>query len=205
MSFRYYNVSGLIILILVLALGIDSLLVKYFIPWMKANNIEILRAPGNASLILMFLNLYDNFLWKWPLFSKLVKVSDISGRYKGKIAYRFNDQDGEKECVVEISQTSSKIKVHSYFEGHQQTDSKSLVETIEEEDGFFKVYSYYFNSGTKENDTLDCHEGVNVLKFVPPYGKVPQSLEGHYFTSRKIQTRGKMKVTFESKELKGIF
>jgi len=207
MTFRYYNITAVTIIILLLAFAIDNLIQDILLPYMQTHHIALVRAPGNVSLIGMFLLLYDKVLWRWPAFSAIVNLPDMRGRYKGKITYSFEGAKGEKECVVEISQTSSKIKIHSYFnnEGNEKTKSKSLVESVEEEDGFYYVYLYYFNSGSKDNNVLDCHEGANMLKFIPGNKNNAKKLIGHYFTDRRIQTRGTMEVEFETKKLKGTF
>lgn len=207
MNFRYYRITPLIIIILFLASGIDYGIHKLLLPFLTEYNIEFLRAPGNASLIASFLLLYDKVLWRKPLFKSLVTVPDIRGRYKGSVKYTFDGEPDETKCFVEISQTSSRIKVHSYFKNKNlpQTKSKSLVESVEEEDGFFNIYLYYFNSGSKENADLDCHEGANMLKFIPKHNEEQQKLIGHYFTNRKKQTRGIMEVELQSKKLKGTY
>lgn len=207
MNFRYYKIELLISLILLLSAGIDLGIEKLLLPYMDAHGITFLRAPGNAALIGSILFFYNKSLWRLPVLNLLVKVPDMNGRYKGRIQYEFQGAPGEKECVVEIIQTASSIKMHSYFDNGvgEKTKSKSLVESIEEEDGFYHLYLYYFNSGTKETGNLDCHEGANMLKFIPSHDGAPQKLTGHYFTSRKIQTRGAMNVEFESKKIKGTF
>ncbi|KAB1064088.1 Cap15 family cyclic dinucleotide receptor domain-containing protein [Salibacter halophilus] len=207
MSFKYYYTTPLIVIILSLAGLIDLIIDGLLFPLMKDANIEFLRAPGNASLIASFLLLYDRVLWKLPVFNLLVDVPNINGRYEGKVKYEFHGSPGETECFVEVKQTSSAIKVNSYFknENKPSTNSKSLVESIKKEDGFHSIYLYYFNNGSKENADLDCHEGANMLKFIPAHNNEPQKLIGHYFTNRKEQTRGIMEVEFKSKKLKGIF
>ncbi len=207
MNFRYYKIELLISVILLMSAGIDLGIEKLLIPYMTDHNMTFLRAPGNAALIGSFLFFYNNFLWRLPVFNLLVKVPNLNGRYKGKINYEFQGVAGQKDCVVEIIQTASSIKIHSYFDNGagEKTKSKSLVESIEEEDGFYHLYLYYFNSGSKDTGKLDCHEGANMLKFIPEHEGSPKKLTGHYFTSRKIQTRGEMNVEFESKKIKGTF
>jgi len=81
-----------------------------------------------------------------------------------------------------------------------------LVEDIRlEEDGFFDVYLFYQNSGTKQNNGLDCHEGANKLRFIPAKKGKRSKLIGHYFTNRQIQTRGEIEATFVSKKIEGKF
>jgi len=207
MSFRYYKITPLIIIVLVLAGLIDQGINKLIMPMLNKYDIAFLRAPGNAALIASFLSLYDKFLWRLPLFNMLVTIPDMRGRYKGKVVYTFQGTKGDTNCYLEISQTSSKIKLHSYFQtdGKPDTNSKSLVENIIEEDGFYYIYLYYLNNGSKENADLDCHEGANMLKFIPKTVDSNQMLLGHYFTNRKIQTRGKMEAEFKNRKLKGTF
>lgn len=207
MSFRYYKITPLIIAILLLSTVLDFGIYKLIIPFLKKHDIEFLRAPGNAALIASILMLYDKLLWRIPIFKLLVSVPDMRGRYKGKLNYTFQEKEGETDCYIEISQTSSKIRLNSYFqtEGKPDTNSKSLVESIVEEDGFYYIYLYYLNYGSKENADLDCHEGANMLKFLPATEQSKKRLIGHYFTNRKEQTRGKMSAEFESKTLEGTF
>lgn len=208
LNFKYYKTTGLILVIIFLAIGIDLLLHEFIVPFLKSRNIEFMRAPGNVSLIAMLLTFYDKVLWKLPVFKMLIKVPNISGRYKGEIKYEFQDVKGKKDCFIEIKQTASKIKIHSYFnnESNEKTDSKSLVEDIRlEEDGFFDIYLFYLNNGNKINSTLDCHEGANKLRYIPKSKERKAKLTGHYFTNRQIQTRGGIEAEYETKTLKGEF
>lgn len=208
LNFKYYKTTWLILIIILLAIGIDFLLDEWVVPFLKSKGIEFLRAPGNVTIIAMILAFYDNFLWKLPVFNLLVNIPDVSGRYEGKIKFEFQEQMGEKACFIEVKQSASKIKIHSYFNNElgEKTDSKSLVEDIRlEEDGFFDIYLFYLNNGNKINSTLDCHEGANKLRYIPTRKDRKAKLVGHYFTNRQIQTRGEIEAKFESKKLKGEF
>ena len=209
MNLRYYKITPLIIVILLLSVGIDYVVSNVLIPITEGIlNLQNFRAPTTTSLIGGVLVLYNSFLWRYPVFNLLIKVPDIAGRYKGKIKYEYNGVKGEKCCVLEVTQSASKIKIHSYFNNgnEEKTSSKSLVEDIKKgEDGFFDIYFFYLNSGSKIDGTLDCHEGVNTLRFISSKSSTPQKLVGHYFTNRQTQTRGEIEVFFESKEINGEF
>lgn len=208
LNFKYYKTSWLILIIILLAIGIDFLLHEWVVPFLKSKGIEFLRAPGNVTIIAMILAFYDTILWKLPVFNLLVNIPNVSGRYKGKVMYEFQGKKGEKECFIEVKQSASKIKIHSYFNNElgEKTDSKSLVEDIRlEEDGFFDIYLFYLNNGNKINSTLDCHEGANKLRYIPAKKDRKAKLIGHYFTNRQIQTRGEIETEFDSKNLKGEF
>jgi hypothetical protein len=209
MNLRYYKITPLIVLILLLSAGIDYAISNLLIPLTEnIFNLQNYRAPATTSLIGGVLFIYNGFLWRFPVFNLLLKVPDIAGRYKGKIKYEYNGKMGKKKCVIEVTQTASKIKIHSYFnnDNDEKTSSKSLVEDIKkDEDGFFEIYFFYLNSGSKIDGVLDCHEGANTLRFIPAKNDKSQKLVGHYFTNRQNQTRGEIEVYFESKDLIGEF
>jgi hypothetical protein len=208
MNFKYYKTGYLISLIILLASILDWSIGTYILPLLSNNHLEFLRIPSNAAIIGGLLMLYDQFLWKWPLFNLLVIVPDMNGRYIGKINYTFNKDACSKECVVEIHQTASKIHVRSFFnsENGQRTDSRSFIEAIAKgHDGIYSIYLLYSNGGSKADRKLDTHEGANVLNYLKQTTKSPSKLIGYYFTNRQKQTKGEIEVVFESKEIKGIF
>jgi len=207
-SLRYYKTSTLIILILLLAIGIDllfgliePLISRYF-------SAGIIRVPSNATIIGSLLYFHNKYLWNKWLGRFLVNIPDISGRYKGKIYFEFNGLKGQNDCIVEVTQTASSIKINSYFKNNdnETSTSKSLVENIiKEEDGCFGVYIFYLNTGSLENKILDCHQGANYMKFIPKSENYKKKLKGNYFTNRLKQTRGKIEVEYKEKKLKGEF
>lgn len=207
LNFKYYKTSGLILTIIILSILFDSIF-KFLMPILKDYGIEYLRAPGNISLIIIVLTIYNKYLWKFPVFKLLVKVPNMAGRYKGKVKYNFQGKDDEKDCIIEVNQTASRIKIYSYFNNklNEKTDSKSLVEDISlEENGFFDIFLYYLNNGNKINSVLDCHEGANKLRYIPKTKTTKAKLTGHYFTNRQIPTKGEIYAEFESNKLKGEY
>lgn len=210
MTFKYYKTTPLIITILILAGGIDFCVSKWINPFILqhlSTGIHF-RVPTTVTILGIFFYIYNQHLWKLPFFSFLMKVPDMTGRYQGKVKYKWENINQEKDCFIEINQTASKIKVHSYFSkhGNENTSSKSLIEDIkQDEDGYFDIYLFYINGGTKQNGELDCHEGANKLRFIPSKHGTDKRLIGHYFTNRQIQTRGEMEATFISKNLQGSF
>ena len=210
MNFKYYKPTPLIVTILILAGLTEACVSKWIHPFLS-QHLPLgshFRIPTTVSILGLFFILYDQLLWRIPIFKLLMDVPDMRGRYEGKIKYERNSVNMEKKCVIEITQTASKIKVHTYFSdgANENTSSKSLIEEIKkEEDGFFDVYLFYNNSGTKQNGELDCHEGANKMRFIPGDGSSSNKLIGHYFTNRQTQTRGEIKGTLISKSLHGKF
>lgn len=210
MSFKFYKTTPLIVLILVLSALIDFCVGELINPFLSQHFSadDHLRVPTTVSILGMFFVLYNYVLWKLPVFRLLMDVPNMSGRYRGKIKHEWDSKPSEKACFIEVSQTASKIKVHTYFSDgvNENTSSKSLVEDIKhEEDGFYDVYLFYLNGGSKQNGGLDCHEGANKLRFFPGHDGEVKQLSGHYFTNRKIQTKGEIEAEFVSKKLQGKF
>ncbi len=210
MSFKYYKITPLIVFILLLSGSIDYCVSQWINPLLveHLSKGSHFRVPTTVSILVMFFILYDQFLWKLPVFNLLMAVPNMAGRYEGKVNYVWNGANGEKPCFIEVVQTASKIKVHTYFSDgvNEKTSSKSLVEDIkQDEDGFFDIYLFYLNSGTKHNGGLDCHEGANKLRFHPCKEGTNICLTGHYFTNRQIQTRGEIEGTLISNILQGKF
>lgn len=208
MNFQYYRTKPLVIVILVLTGLVNYLLINVAAPVANYFSLDGIRLPSSLAIVTLILILYNQYAWKWPLLKLLVKVPNIGGRYKGEIDFEWEGVSGSKECVVEIFQTASSIKVCTYYNNgdKEKTSSRSIVETIKKEDDeFFNIYLFYHNAGTKENGKLDSHEGANVLRYHPATKKNRSKLIGHYFTNRKIQTRGTIEVEFKSKKLKGKF
>ena len=59
------------------------------------------------------------------------------------------------------------------------------------------LYFYYHNRGSNESgDTLDPHDGMNVLEIHENSDDI--RLSGYYFTNRNPQTKGSMSVTIKN-------
>lgn len=207
MNFQYYRTKPLIILILVLS-GLAAFVLSKAALVLDFLSLDQVKLPTTLSIVGLLLYLYDRFAWKWPLLKWLVKVPNVSGRYKGSVDFEWDGKAGSKECVIEILQTASSVKVATYYNNgaKEKTSSNSIVETIKkEDDDFFNIYLFYLNGGTKGGGKLEGHEGANVLRYHPATKNNVAKLSGHYFTDRKIQTRGTIEVDFKSKKLKGKF
>jgi len=199
-----YKTKALIGLILVLTYGIDQgvlclieLIQKYDI------NLEVLRMPSNASLILGLLYLFDRKLWKFPIFNSLVTVPNLHGRYKGDLEY-YHNNGGKLDCTIEVHQTASDIDIIGYFKNKkgEQSSSESKFVKISKQAGFYNIYYFYQNEGSTGDKHYAPHTGVNILKVIDSEGEI--SLNGWYFNDREgTPGRGTIEVKFKSKVLKG--
>ena len=155
-----------------------------------------LQGIGPTAIVMGFLTIYDRRLWKFPVLNLINMIPDLNGTYDGNIQYHYNGTDGTKSCKLEIKQTCSIIKVRSTFNKDYENDTQSVsteafIKTDEAGDQY--LYFYYHNPGSfKNGDTLDPHDGMNVLEILKDKNTV--KLKGYYFTNRNPQTKGCMEV-----------
>ena len=207
MTFRYYKVGKLIVVILALSTLLDYIF-KLIAPYFNMLSPDhIIRAPSNVAIILGVLALYNKTLWKYPFFRKLVTVPDLNGRYEGKLISDYTDGKGnkiEKFCVIEITQTASSIKVYSYFKyDNDVLKNTSSISNLEDiycgNDNFYHVRFIYQNQGSNTKDGFKKHDGFNDLKYFPD----TNTLMGPYFTDPDRKNKGIIEAKFISKQLKG--
>lgn len=190
LNLRYYKPEVLITII--------SLLWGVFL-WVfhKLWGYGLLLGTGPSAIVVGFLTIYDRWLWKFPVFNWMNTIPDLNGIYTGVIEYHYNGQKSSKQCTLEVKQTCSIIKVKSSFNKDSENETQSVsteafIKTDEAGDQY--VYFYYHNQGSCQNgDSLDSHDGMNVLEILKDKKNI--ELKGYYFTNRKSQTKGCMKVT----------
>lgn len=155
-----------------------------------------LQGIGPTAIVMFFLAIYDKWLWKFPALNQMNSIPDLTGFYEGEISFHWSGQDGIKACKLEIKQTCSHIKVISIFSKTGENDSQSVSKEAfikTDEIGDQHLYFYYHNRGScKDGDTLDPHDGVNVLTIIQDQKSI--KLKGYYFTNRNPQTKGCMEV-----------
>jgi hypothetical protein len=150
---------------------------------------------GMVSTLLILITTY---LWKYRPFLWLFWVDDFSGRYEGKLRYKYRDEsgqlkNGELEHVKLINQTGNRIVVSSFTKKGDGTKSSlsvskgMFVEKTEDEKHFRLIFSYLNNGSPKQG--FPPHYGTEVVKFIKNgEGKV---LSGGYYTGREpFQTKG---------------
>ncbi|MCK5580475.1 MAG: hypothetical protein KAJ18_04300 [Candidatus Omnitrophica bacterium] len=161
-----------------------------------------LQGIGPTAIVMCFLSIYDKILWKYPVLNLMTTIPNLNGHYEGNISFYWNEENRTKASKMEIKQTCSNIKVTTIFSKENENSTQSVsteafIKTDEVGDQY--LYFYYHNRGScKDGDTLDPHDGMNVLKIMKNNNSI--TLPGYYFTNRNPQTKGCIEV---SKILKG--
>lgn len=189
-NFNNYRVPALIIIITLLWTASGKML---SLVW----EYGLLQGVAPTTIVIFFLYCYDRWLWRLPFFNWLVTIPDLNGEYKGVVEYNLAGQDKSKGCALEITQTASHIRVMGRFssEGENDTRSESKMAFLVSDNVYnHTLCIYYHNKGSeKAGDTLEQHDGMNVLEI--RRNKQGITLEGGYFTNRSPQTRGCIKVS----------
>lgn len=202
--FMYYKPNLLVPIIIVLGSAISAFL-AFAIELINIKTpFEYYQYPTATVIVGFLLFLITEKWWKYKPFSLIFISADISGRYEGKITFvhPITLQTSEKIAVMEIIQSGALIKIRSFFQkenGTEYTISESDVETIKKlEDGSLELHFTYRNKGLQSKLTEHC--GTNILRFYK--NQEGQFMEGLYYTNREPQTKGEIRLKFESKTLK---
>lgn len=138
-------------------------------------------------------------LWNKKIFKHLFWIEDFSGRYEGKLVYRYRNEDGEVKTgeldhIKIIKQTGSKVDITSFTKkvdgslSSPSTNKGMFIEPTPDGQHFRLIYSY-LNKGCLEQE-FPPHYGTEVIKFINN-GK-DKLLSGDYYTNRQpLQTRGR--------------
>ena len=157
----------------------------------------IFQGVAPILLVAFLLGLYDKWLWKFPVLNCMVKIPDLTGKYEGTVEYHWDGENQSKSCNLNIQQMASFIKVKCSFhkKGENETSSESKRAFFDtDEMGNCSLYFYYQNRGSgKGGDTLDQHDGMTILQVIEEGEDI--KLEGYYFTNRRTQTKGHIKVS----------
>lgn len=180
-TFKYYRPERLILLILILAIGVNHLMGILF-DFLETWKVDLQIAPTSilvGGIIIFIDKKLHHWNWGWR---RLMKAPLIRGSYRGKLYFTLDDAPQQKEAKLVICQTGSKIKVNCYFwpKGHEEsvynhTKSSSILEEINiNPNDIPELHFYYRSIGVNG----EIREGFNVLN----YHENKKILKGHYFS-----------------------
>jgi len=163
--------------------------------------------PATVASITVLLWIYDKYLWKkmpWLL----LKIPDISGRYKGELvsSWPVVEKPVKINIFIEVSQTGSGLHIRQFNKNPQTdqlTQSSSNIENVSVlPDGNLKLSFGYVNDGEATQAHLTKHDGFCILDIQ----KHDKKIKGIYFTNRHPQpTRGEITAIFENEQTIGRF
>jgi hypothetical protein len=162
-------------------------------------NLGALEVLTPLILLLVFIYIFNRWLWKIFPFNQIFRIPVVSGRYLGKLKSSFN-QDNIYDIVVEIEQSLTNINVCLYTERSQSFSLACVL--FKNEFGVWSIYYIYRNKTRAMGSDADMnsHDGTVVINII---GK---KLEGYYYND--LRDRGKFgtfAVEFENKKLLKLF
>ena len=147
--------------------------------WVMFFNLFIV--PSVGFFYSLFKWLFNRYLWKTKLFTKITKVPNFSGKWviKGKSSFANGT---EFAGTLFIKQSFDKITIKSVFDHSISFNTQTFLE-IKEDD--IKLSYYYQNEPKqKESDKLHIHHGFMILTFSE------NNFSGEYFNDAFRGTSG---------------
>lgn len=146
--------------------------------------------------------IFTKWIWRWKaLQGWLIKIPDLQGTWRGELESDWIDPVTNKgiapiPITLVIRQTFSDIKCTLMTgESSSYSSTAEIGQAFGGED-LYLTYIYTNRPKATVRERSEIHEGATTLKIIR---KPSLSLEGDYWTDRK--TRGRMKLSFQSKEL----
>lgn len=147
----------------------------------------LVSAPSLAGTFAVLYRAFDRYAWRWRWLHKLgvVKVSDVSGTYAGKLVSTYQDPAGkpvERDITLDIAQTWTRLSVFmTVISGSSSSTSISAHGSVTH-DGSATCLAYTYrnkvNPAVADADMGD-HDGAADLR-IDDNGR----LSGRYFNSR---------------------
>jgi hypothetical protein len=167
------------ILLGALALGAAYLLGK-LIAWLNWQNLWWLDLPGVWGFYVVFLWLFDRWVWRWDLLRTvgLVKVPDLNGKWKGIGVSSFKEEEKLKEYNVEVD-FRQRWRSLCVFLDTETSRSQSVIAGFLISDKRNPLLSYEYQNDPRPHSakTMRPHRGMTRLELV-----APTILDGEYYT-----------------------
>ena len=154
---------------------------------------QVLAVPITAGFVYLALYaLFKNYIWKWQRMQGVLKVPDLSGRWKCR-GVSLNPKDGvtpDWTGVVSITQDWDVIRIQLETSSSM---SNSIAAALQYDvlNGYHLLYTYKNEVKADSPRDMVGHRGAAHLTF----SKDLKSCEGDYFNGRGRYTFGTMRLS----------
>ena len=132
----------------------------------------------------LFMAAFNKWWWRWkPLNWVSGGMPILAKKYKGKIRFRWEDQEQERDSEIGIEQTFLNVVVKFGTDESSSNSVTSTIETINSEKQL--VYTYLNTPRAEIQDISTIHYGTAMLKVDDS-----KHITGNYYTTRL--SRGSM-------------
>lgn len=135
----------------------------------------------------------DRWAWRWGPIAQLLRVPDLSGRWKGTL--RTSHDDFRQEHPVQLTVTQSWSMIRMVLETSSSASHSVAAHVIESggTEPYEIVYQYDNTPKAGVVSTMHGHRGTAHLRLSADASK----LTGEYYTGRDRQNHGSMEFTRE--------
>ena len=149
----------------------------------------------SISVLLVFTGIiwaFNNYLWRWPVTSKLAGVPNLRGKWIGPLdsSYQVENGDGPIRPEFTIHQTWTRIEVNADF---AKSRSESTSASFITDKGRPQLVFTYRNYPRDSSSNQGPHAGTNTLRCMTDSNGRPL-LQGEYYTDQQRNNHGTMEL-----------
>jgi hypothetical protein len=151
---------------------------------------SVLSLVGAGAIYAVLYWIFDQYAWRWPAVSKLLKLPNLSGDWDcvGKSLNEDGSLKYDWKGVVTIIQSWDKLRVRLKTD-NSGSNSVAAALSYDAADGYILLYHYH-NDPKVEQRNLAPHQGYASITFATDQ----QTGKGEYFNGRGRITFGTMEL-----------
>jgi hypothetical protein len=153
----------------------------FSVPWW-------LDAPSSLAFYGVLYALFDTYLWRTGLVSKLglSRIPNLAGRWNGYLISSFDGHAKRHNFVINVFQTWTQLGVFLTTATSISRSCTAVIQ-VDDPDGVVLVYQYQNQPLTDAMKTMHMHYGTAVLKVSDG-----DCLSGEYYAGRDRRTFGRI-------------
>jgi len=167
-----------------------------FLAWLSSKALMAIRlsvpwwldAPSSLAFYGALYTLFDRYLWRNSLVSKLglVRIPNLAGRWRGYLISSFDGHVKRHDLMINIFQSWTQITVFLTTATSMSRSSAAMIQ-VEDPEGVALIYQYQNQPLADAIRTMHMHYGTAMLR-VSNDG----CLVGDYYAGRDRRTFGRI-------------
>jgi SMODS-associating 2TM, beta-strand rich effector domain len=147
-----------------------------------------LDAPSSLAFYGALYTLFDRYLWRNSLVSKLglVRIPNLAGRWRGYLISSFDGHVKRHDLMINIFQSWTQITVFLTTATSMSRSSAAMIQ-VEDPEGVALIYQYQNQPLADAIRTMHMHYGTAMLRV-----STDGCLVGDYYAGRDRRTFGRI-------------
>lgn len=184
MTLGHYNLTALILLIVILYLGLN-----WLFSLIKKEAFKKFQPPSVISSIALVLILINNFLWDCKIINPiLIDLPKINGKYEGFVAVSHNDTTLKEKSPVDVEIRQNGTSTYFDLYSKKGSHSKSVLTQLIKSNENWNLYQIYNNENYFNPDNINRYEGTCKLEVFIENDSI--ILKGRFYTDNDRKSFG---------------